>query len=112
MSKHMQIKVAVTPFYQGEFGQAYPRLARHLGYLDRPLVESNPSLYALTGQLDKLLYTFDGTKLREVLLRHREKLQGLKPNIDENLSNWNLAQADKLLYQMEDVFDEIEAELD
>ena len=86
MSKYMQIKVAVTPFYQGEFGQAYPRLARHLGYLDRPLVDSNPSLYALTAQLDKLLYTFDGTKLREVLLRHREKLQGLKANIDENLA--------------------------
>ncbi len=112
MSKYMQIKVAVAPFYQGEFGQAYPRLARQLGYLDRPLVESNPSLYALSAQLDKLLYTFDGTALREVLLWHREKLQSLKANIDENLSNWNLAQADKLLYQLEDVFDEIEAELD
>ena len=112
MSKYMQIKVAVTPFYQGEFAQTYPRLARHLGYLDRPLADSNPSLYALAAQMDKLLYTFDGTKLREVLLPHREKLQGLKASIDENLAGWNLAQADKLLYQMEDVFDEIEAALD
>ena len=81
----------MTSFYQGEFGQAYPRLARQLGYLDRPLVDSNPSLYALSAaQLDKLLYTFDGTGLREVLLRHREKLQSLKANIDENLSNWRI----------------------
>ena len=112
MSKYMQIKVAVTPFYQGDFAHAYPRLARHLGTLDRPLVEGNPSLYALAARIDQLLYTFDGTKLREVLLRHREKLQGLTAGIDENLSSWHLAQADKLLYQVEDVFEAIETELD
>jgi len=112
MSKCMQITVAVTPFYQEEFGRTYPKLARHLGYLDAALVKSNPSLYALVTRLDKLLYTFDGTKLREVLLRHREKLQSLQKGIEENLADWNLAQADQLLYQVEDIFDKIEAELD
>jgi len=42
MSKCMQITVAVTPFYQEEFGRTYPKLARHLGYLDAALVKNRP----------------------------------------------------------------------
>ena len=75
MSKHMQITVTVNPFYEEELEQAFPKLARHLGYLDAPLVKSNPSLYRLVTQLDKLLYAFDNTKVREVLLPHREKFK-------------------------------------
>jgi len=111
MSKHMQITVTVQPFYQEEFKQAYPNLARHLGYLDAPLVKSNPSLYGLVTQLDKLLYAFDGTKLREVLLPYRERLLSLHKSIEENIGSRNLAQADRLLYDVEDIFDEIEEEL-
>jgi hypothetical protein len=111
MSAHMQIAVTVTPYYQEEFGKTFPKLARHLGYLDAALVKSNPSLYALAGKLDKLLYAFDGTELREVLLRHREGILSLHKNIEENIADWNLAQADKLLYKVEDIFEEIEAEL-
>jgi hypothetical protein len=111
MSKYMHITVAVTPYYQEEFDKTYPKLARHLGYLDAALVRSNPSLYALAGQLDKLLYTFDGSELREVLLRHREGLRSLHQSIEENIADWHLAQADQLLYKLEDVFEEIEDEL-
>ncbi|MEJ2070964.1 MAG: hypothetical protein P8X65_02505 [Syntrophobacterales bacterium] len=111
MSKHMQITVTVNPFYQEDFEQAFPKLARHLSYLDAPLVKSNPSLYGLVTRLDKLLYAFDGTKLREVLLPHREKLLSLHKSIEENIGSWNLAQADRLLYNIEDIFDEIEDEL-
>jgi hypothetical protein len=108
MSKYMQITVTVYPYYQEEFEQAFPKLARHLSYLDAPLVKSNPSLYRLVTQLDKLLYTFDGTKLREVLLPHREKLRSLHKSIEENIGSWNLPQADQLLYEIEDIFDDIE----
>ena len=108
MSKHMQITVTVQPFYQEDFERAFPKLARHLGYLDAPLVKSNPSLYGLVTRLDKLLYAFDGTKVREVLLPYRERLLSLHKSIEENIGSWNLAQADRLLYEIEDIFDEIE----
>ena len=111
MSKYMQLTVTVRPFYQVELQETFPKLARHLGHLDPELVRSNPSLYDLAARLDKLLYTFDGTRLREVLLKHRDLLQSLQKNIAETIADWNLAQADKLLYQMEDVFEDIEAEL-
>ena len=111
MSKYMQITVTVRPYYQIELEETYPKLARHLGYLDQDLVKRNPSLYELVTQLDKLLYTYDGTPLREVLFRHREKLQGLHKSIEKDIADWNLAQADQLLYHIEDIFDEIESEL-
>ena len=111
MSKYMQITVTVNPFYQVELEETFPKLARYLSYLDSDLVKRNPSLYELVAQLDKLLYAFDGTKLRGVLLQHRKKLQSLHKNIEEEIANWNLSQADRLLYHIEDIFDEIESEL-
>ncbi len=47
-----------------------------------------------------------------VLLRHRENLLRFRKGIQDNIANWNLAQADRLLYSLEDTFDEIERELD
>ena len=107
----MHLTVTVSPYYQNDLEGTYPNLARRFRTLNSDLVERNPSLYAITGQLDKLLYTFDGTPLREVLLRHRDNLKNLYKNLEENIADWNLAQADRLLYKIEDEFDQIESEL-
>jgi hypothetical protein len=111
MSKYMQLTVTVSPYYQPDLGGTYPQLARRLGTLASNLVDRNPSLLKIAGELDKLLYIFDGTPLREVLLRHRENLRSLHKGIEENIADWNLAQADRLLFRLEDVFDKIESEL-
>ncbi len=112
MSKYMQLTVTVRPYYQKDMQETYPKLARNLGYLDSSLPTRNPSLYELAGQLDQLLYRHDGTQLREALLRHAEKLRNYHKIIQENIADWKLAQADKLLYSIEDTFDDIESELD
>ena len=111
MSKHMQLTVTIRPYYRGGLEDVYPNLARHLERLDAELVRQGPSLHDLTGQLDQLLYRFEGTPLREVLLRHREKLRQLHKDIRECLADWNLARADQLLYSLEDEFEEIDLEL-
>ena len=108
----MQLTVIVSPYYEKDLEGTYPKLARYLRHLDSSLASRNPSLYELAGQLDQLLYRFDGTPLREVLFRHGDNLRNLYKNIQENIADWNLAQADKLLYSIEDTFDEIESELD
>jgi len=108
----MHLTVTVRPYYEKNLEQTYPKLARNLKNLDADLVERNPSLYEIAGQLDKLLYTFDGTPFRDVLLRHRENLRNLHKSIEEKIADWNLAEADRLLYKIEDVFDKIESELD
>ena len=112
MSKYMHLTVTVVPYYPGDLGDTYPKMARYLKSLASDLLERNPSLYGIAGQLDKLLYTFDGTPFRDVLLRHRENLRNLHKSIEENIADWNLAQADQLLYKIEDAFDKIESELD
>jgi hypothetical protein len=112
MSKYMQLTVTVRPYYQKDLQGTYPKLVRDLGYLDSSLATRNPSLYELVGQLDQLLYRHDGTPLRKVLLRHGEKLRNQFKSIQENIADWKLAEADKLLYGIEDTFDEIESELD
>jgi hypothetical protein len=111
MSKYMQLSVTVNPYYQKNLADHYPNLAQNLKALEPDLVERNPSLYELAGQLDKLLYKFDGTPVREVLLRQRDNLRSLHKSIEEHIADWNLAQADRLLYEMEDIFDNIESEL-
>jgi hypothetical protein len=111
MSKYMHLKVTVLPVYQNDLKDAYPRLARRLRAIVAELVDGNPSLYEIARQLDKLLYVTDGTPLREVLSRHREDIRSLQKSIEENIADWNLAQTDKLLYKLEDIFDKIEDEL-
>jgi hypothetical protein len=112
MSKYMQLTVTVRPYYQKDLQGTYPKLARGLGYLDSSLGTRNPSLYELVGQLDQILYRHDGTPLRAVLLRHAEKLRSQHKLIQEKIADWKLAEADKLLYGIEDTFDEIESELE
>ncbi|MFO7886349.1 MAG: hypothetical protein R6U68_16160 [Desulfobacteraceae bacterium] len=112
MSKHMQITVTIQPFYKKSLEKTYSRLARNLAYQDPGLVEKNPSLYELAGQIDMLLYQYDGTPLRQVLLDHKQQLKKTFHAIEENIADWNLSEADKLLYTLEDIFDDIEYQLD
>ncbi len=112
MSKYMQPTVIIRPYYPKDLEGTYPKLSSYLKHLDSGLVSRNPSLYELVRQLDELLYRLDGTPFREVLLRHKEKLGNLYNTVQENIANWNIAHADQLLYSIEDIFDEIESELD
>jgi hypothetical protein len=112
MSKYMHLTVTVVPYYPGDLEGTYPKLARYVKFFKSDLAEQNPSLYAIAGQVDKLLYASDGTPFRDVILRHKDNLRDLHKGIEENIAGWNLAQADKLLYKIEDAFDKIESELD
>lgn len=112
MSKHMQISIKILPIYKGGMQDIYPKLKRHLGYLDTRWADKDPSPYDLAQQLDELLYHYEGTRLREALLPHRDKLQKLHKAIEKKAAEWKLAEADQLLYEMEDLFEEIEWKLD
>ena len=112
MSKHMQLLVKVRPYYKKGFGEVYPAIAKRLSYLDTPWVEQDPSLFDIVGRLDKLLYQLEGDPpFRKILLDHRAKLHALYEDIQEQIADWHLAKADKHLYTIEDIFDEIEREL-
>jgi hypothetical protein len=112
MSKHMQLTVRIRPYYRKGLAGVYPEIARRLGYLDEEWVEEGPSLLEIVGRLDKLLYELEADPpFREILSQHKAKLHKLYEDIEGQVADWHLAQADKLLYEIEDIFDEIEAEL-
>ncbi len=111
MSRTMQLTVVIKPFYQPDFQSAFPRLARHLGYLQPELVARNPTLYELATRLDHLLYEFDSTPLRDVLLPHRAQIRAVQKEIEQHIADRRLAQADALLYRLEDIFEDIERQL-
>jgi hypothetical protein len=75
-------------------------------------VDNNPSLYELAGKIDMLLYQYDGTALRQVLLDHKHQLTKTFHAIEEHIADRRLAEVDKLLYTLEDIFDDIEYHLD
>ena len=113
MSKYMQLTVRIRPYYnQQGLKKAYPRLAHRLSYLDEEWVDGGPSLFEIVGKLDQLLYQLEGDPpFREILLRHKSPLHRLYEDIEERIADWHLAKADRLLYEIEDIFDEIEHEL-
>lgn len=112
MSRHMQIKISVTPCYDKNLEAAYPKLGGILRRGSRIPADRDPSLYELAGKVDELLYHFDGTELREVLLKHAKKLQEAFNQARDSIADRNPSRADTFLYAIEDIFDEIEADLD
>lgn len=111
MSKHMQLTIIIKPFYEKNFETTYPKLVNCLGLPGVDLAKEEHSLYELAGQVDQLLYKCDGTKLREVLLPYKDKMKKIYNAIQGKIADRNLAEADKLLYSLEDLFDEIESKL-
>ena len=112
MSKYMQLTIRVRPYYKKGLKADYPAISRGLSYIDEALLEEGPSLFDIVGRLDKLLYDLDGNPpFREILLRHTDKLRKLHVEVQEHIADWKLAKADQALYQIEDIFDQIEWEL-
>lgn len=113
MSKHMQLTVRIRPYYKNGLKGIYPNIASELARVGSPWDEEDLSLFDIVAKLDKLLYEAEGiSSLRKILLEHQGKLRILHENIEACIADWKLAQADKMLYQIEDIFEDIESELD
>ena len=112
MSKTMQLTVRVRPYYKKDMKSDYPKIYMGLSYIHQAWVEEGPSLFDIVGKLDKLLYELEGNpSFRKILLKHKDELRKLHKEIEEHIADWELAKADKMLYQIEDIFDQIEWEL-
>jgi len=113
MSKHMQLTVQVRPYYKKDMKSDYPKIAQGLSYIHKVWVEEGASLFDIVGRLDKLLYELEGNPpFRKILLKHKDNLRKLHKETEEYIADWDLAKADKTLYQIEDIFDQIEWELE
>ena len=109
----MQMRVRILPYYSKSMEKTYPGITKRLMRADEAWVESGPSLFDIVGKLDKLLYELEGDPpFREILLNNKKSLHELYEKVEENIANWHLAEADAALYKMEDIFDEIEREVE
>lgn len=112
MSKYMQLTVDVRPFYTKGFKAAYPKLAGALIHAKAIKEYDDPALYDLVARLDKLLYDLDGNpKVKEILFKQKAPLKALYSEIESHIADWKLSEADKALYKIEDIFENIEDDL-
>lgn len=111
MSKYMQLTVQVRSYYPKDFSGSFPELARRLSRIDPAWAERDPSFFDIAGRIDTLLYAAEGTVLRDVLRRYEEQLRRLHRKIEEKIADWHMAEADRLLYELEDLFQLIESDL-
>lgn len=112
MSKYMQLTVDVRPFYTNGFKGAYPKLAGTLIHAKAINEYDDPALYDLVARLDKLLYDLDGNpQAKEILFKQKDPLKALYAEIEGHIADRKLFEADKALYKIEDIFEEIEYDL-
>jgi hypothetical protein len=113
MSKHMQLTVTVRSYYKKDMTSEYPKIAKGLSHVHKARIEEDPSLFDLVGKLDKLLYELEGNPpFRKIFLKHKDDLHKLHKEAEAYIADWDLTKADKVLYQMEDIFDQVEWELE
>ena len=111
MSRTMQLGVEVNAHYQRSFAETYPNLARRLETLTSGMFGSDPSLFEICRRLDELIERVAETELGKLLEAEATELGRSQRRVEELLADWKLADADQLLYRMEDRFDALESEL-
>jgi hypothetical protein len=112
MSRNMQMRTRILPYYQGGFHKVYPKIAYSLRHMNQDFTENAPSLFELIGKWGKILHELeDNESVRNVFLKHRQSLSDLYETVEQQIGDWQLAKADQALYKIEDVFDDIEREL-
>jgi len=108
----MQLTVRIRPYFKDGLKGTYPALAQELSRLDAFREAEDFSLFDIVQRLDQTPYELEqNPPFREILLKHRRELLNLHEKIETHIADWQLAQADKMLYQVEDIFDDIEREL-
>lgn len=114
MSRTMEIEIRLVPAYErGGFGRLYPGCAalfRDVG--KKHLVDDPPTLYHL---VDELARTARDPKVskewKKVLEKHVPALVHCRDTAREALLTRELRDLDQLLYRLEDLFQELDKDL-
>jgi hypothetical protein len=109
MSRTMQLATEVKPAQS--LASSYPSLARTFEAVSPGLLGASPSLLVICQRVDALADNLRETSLGRLLEAHAPELRRAGRRVEELLADWKLAEADQVLYQLEDRFDALEAEL-
>jgi hypothetical protein len=107
----MQLSVRVEPSYEDGFKKVYPGIAKRLHSVGESALTDGPSLLGIVEKWDVLLSKLDGDPaFKKLLLRHKGRLRELYQQVEERIVDWHLSEADRMLYEVEDIFGEIDRE--
>jgi hypothetical protein len=108
----MQIRVRIEPYWKPPLKQELPRLSALIAEVDYDLIEDEPSLLTLIEHLGRV-HDSPGAdpRLKEVLASRAPGLFELRRKVEELIGEWRLGEADRVLYQIEDVFGEMDRDL-
>ena len=113
MSKYMQIDVRIIPFFKENFAKTFPEIykfLRDIGY--ESYVSEDKSLYELVDVLESVVKNPDISEhMRDKLSPYCRKALEIKKEAREMLLSRKLKELDKLLYQLEDVFEDLNREI-
>jgi hypothetical protein len=110
MSRYMQIDIRIIPFYEGRFEKRFPRIADLLRQTShKDLVEKEVSLYELTDYLETIAESPDTpSSIKEKLGPYVLKIMPLREVAREHLLARRLNELDRVLYLIEDAYEDLE----
>ncbi len=110
MSKYMQIDIRLIPVFEKPFKSVFPELSKmlkELSYLDSK--EGDVSFYALVDYLERMSHDPGiHADVKECIRPYLKKMLPLKEKARESLLARRLNELDGLLYQLEDLFEDLE----
>jgi len=113
VSKYMQVDIRIVPFYEESFTRSFPNLTAMLRQMAHEvLAEGDTSFYEMADHLEAIMDN-PGTpsRLREQVRPYVKRIMELKETAREHFLARRLNELDRVLYQMEDQFTDLEAAL-
>jgi len=113
MSQFMQIDIRVIPFFEVPFEKRFPHLVELFGRLSYgEVLKKEPSFYELIDTMATISEHPDTpSKLKDTVTPYVDKLKNLKEQAREHLLARRLDDLDKILYRIEDQFEDLEGAL-
>lgn len=109
MSQYQQIRVRVEAVYKKGLAEDFPRLHALLAALDNRLLSQSPPLYELVPDLVRLSQEAGlAPEVAAAVSAQGTAIVGLWRRIEDALGGWRLAEAERLLNNLEDAFLDLE----
>lgn len=113
MSKFMQIDIRILPFFEKSFEKSFPKITDMLkGLSFKEILKKEVSFYSLIDTLQTIIDHPDTpAQIKEDIAPVLRELHQLKEVAREYLLARKLNELDKVLYQIEDQFEDLESSL-
>ena len=113
MSKYMQIDIKLRPFYEKPLVKMFPKISKLMSSMDyKEPLEKEPPLYVLVDSLVSLSRdAMVPSDIKDKINPYVTKMMELKEKAREVLLSRKLNELDRLLYQIEDQFLDLESSL-